>query len=407
MPSMTEEQIVSEAEQEIPKPPRTVIICSRRVITDCSLYMKFLLVGLADESAKVCLIAPPKIDVEPVVPPAFGVLRYPAVELPLMQHYNRRQLLDRLAEFRPELLHCLCESMAPLSRRLSRQLHIPYILNIDSINRPWRPVAISPTRCVAIITPAKSIADHLASAYPKYAGRIRQINIGVFPSNTVSSFAHRDRVPGIVIAQPPPAASNQQRGGGLENILRVLHRLVVENHRFMTAVISEGGTCSAGPRMSLSARRTRKAQKQVRSLLRELGLSRVVSLIPPLPGYESAIGTADIFIVPRPSSGFNMALLSAMSAGCCVAACKGGVDDLILDNKTAVVFNPDDQLSIYNTLKQLLDAPYFARQIAVQAQEFLRQNHHVSDMVVSTLQLYHEASEKSKNQKANIKNAEA
>jgi glycosyltransferase involved in cell wall biosynthesis len=396
---MAEEQIVNEAEQEIPKPPRTVIICSRRVITGCSLYLKFLLVGLADESAKVCLVAPPKIDVEPVVPPAFEVLRYPAVELPLMQHYNRGRLIDRLAECRPELLHCLCESMAPLARRLSRQLHIPYILNIDSIARPWHPVTISPTRCVAIITPAKSIADNLTSAHPKYADRIRHINIGVFPSDTVSSFAHRDRVPGIVITQPIPAASKQQRGGGLENILRVLHRLVVENQRFMAAVISEGGVCSAGQQMSLSGKRTRRAEKQVSSLLREFGLSRAITLIPPLPGYESAINTADIFIVPRPSSGFNMALLSAMSAGCCVAACRGGVDDLILDNKTAVVFNPDDQLSIYNTLKRLLDTPHFARQIAAQAQEYLRQNHHVSTMVASTLQIYREAAMTVKNRK--------
>jgi glycosyltransferase involved in cell wall biosynthesis len=400
---MAEEQIVSEVEQDIPKPPRTVIICSRRVITDCSLYLKFLLVGLANESAQVCLVAPPKIDVEPVVPPAFEVLRYPAVELPLMQHYNRGLLLDRMAEFRPELLHCLCESMAQLTRRLSRQLHIPYILNIDSITRPWHPVTISPTRCVAIITPAKSIADHLASAHPKYADRIRQINIGVFPSDTVSSFAHRDRIPGIVIAQPPQAASKQQRGGGLETILRVLHRLAVENQRFMAAVISEGDTCSADSRMSLSGKRTRRVEKRIRSLLRELGLSRAITLIPPLPGYESAIDTADIFVVPRPSSSFNMALLSAMSAGCCVAACKGGVDDLIIDGSTAVVFNQDDQLSIYNALKRLLDAPHFARQIAAQAQEYLRQNYHVSTMVASTLQLYREASEKSKNQKANIK----
>jgi glycosyltransferase involved in cell wall biosynthesis len=387
---MAEEQITSEVEQEIPKPPRTVIISSRRVITDCSLYLKFLLVGLADESAQVCLVAPPKINVEPVVPPAFEVLRYPAVELPLMHRYNHGLLLDRLTEFRPQMLHCICESMAPLTRRLSRQLGIPYVLNIDSITRHWHPVTISPTRCVAIITPAKSIADHLASALPRYADRIRQINIGVFPSDTVSSFAHPGRIPGIVIAQPPHAASKQHRQDGLDNVLQVLHRLVVENCRFMAAVIGAGA-----------------AERHVRKLLRTLGLSRPVALIGQLDGINPAIAAADIFVVPRPSSGFNMALLSAMSSGCCVAACKGGVDDLILDNKTAVVFNPDDQLSIYNALKQLLDAPDYARRIAAQAQGYLRQNHHVSTMVASTLQLYREASKKSKNQKANIKNTEA
>jgi glycosyltransferase involved in cell wall biosynthesis len=167
--------------------------------------------------------------------------------------------------------------------------------------------------------------------------------------------------------------------GGLDNVLHVLHRLVVENYRFMTAVISED-----------------YAERHIRTLLGKLGLSRVVTLVPALAGIDPAIAAADIFVVPRPSSCFNMALLSAMSAGCCAAACKGGVDDLIIDGSTAVVFNPDDQLSIYGALKRLLDAPDYARQIAAQAQTFLRQNHHVSTMVTSTLQLYREASAKNR-----------
>ena len=370
---MTEEQITSEVAQEIPKSPRTAIICSRRIITDYSLYLKFLLVGLADESVPVCLVVPPRIDIESVMPPAFEVLRHPSVEFPLMQHYNRRVLLERLEEFRPELIHCLCESMAVLTRWLSRQLQIPYILNIDSISRPWHPVMISQTRCVAIITPAKSIADHFVSVHTKYTDRISQINIGVFAADTIACFAHRNRIPGIVIAQPVLNADD------LDNVFQVFHRLNVDNYQFMVAFIGVVG-----------------AEKHIRTLLRKLGLSRVVTHIPPLPGIDPAIAAADIFVVPRPSSSFSMALLSAMSAGCAVAACRGGVDDLIIDDKAAVVFNPDDQLSIYNALKQLLDAPDYARQIAAQAQEYLRQKHHVSDMISAMLQLYRQASAKNK-----------
>ncbi|MGA2092896.1 MAG: glycosyltransferase family 4 protein [Sedimentisphaerales bacterium] len=369
MPSMAEEQIVSEVEQEVAKPPRTAIICSRRTITDYSLYLKYLLLGLADESAQVLLVAPPRVNIEAVVPPAFEAVRHPAVEFPLMQRYNRKALLERLAEFRPALLHCLCESMAALTSWLSRQLQIPYILNIDSISRPWHPVMISPTRCVGIIAPAKSIADHLVLVHPKYADRVRQINIGVFTAETVACFTHRDRVPGIVIAHPLTNA------GDLDNIFQVFHRLGVENYQFMAAVIGADS-----------------AEKHIRNLLRELGLSRLVTFIGSLSGIDPAIAAADIFVVPRPSSGFNMALLAAQASGCAVAACKGGVDDLIIEDKTAVVFNPDDQLTIYSALKRLLDSPDFARQIAAQAQEYLRQNHHVSAMVASTLQLYREVS---------------
>ena len=86
-----------------------------------------------------------------------------------------------------------------------------------------------------------------------------------------------------------------------------------------------------------------------------------------------------------------MLLLAAMGAGSVVAASKGGVDDLIIDEKTAIVFNPDDQLSVYNCLKRIFDARETARKIAADAQQFLRQNHYVSDMVGSTIQLYRQA----------------
>ena len=78
-------------------------------------------------------------------------------------------------------------------------------------------------------------------------------------------------------------------------------------------------------------------------------------------------------------------------AALAMTACKGGVDDLIIEGKTAFVFNPDDRLSIYSCLKRIFDTPDLARQIAAGAQEHLRRNHHVSAMVASTLALYHEA----------------
>jgi glycosyltransferase involved in cell wall biosynthesis len=122
--------------------------------------------------------------------------------------------------------------------------------------------------------------------------------------------------------------------------------------------------------------------------LRSMGLLRFVTVVPRQLGFYSVGSAADIFIAPRPSSSFNMHLLAAMSAGSIVVACTGGVDDLIIEGKTALTFNPDDQLSIYNCLKRIFDAYLEARQIAYQAQQHLRQSHHVSDMVASTLSLY-------------------
>jgi glycosyltransferase involved in cell wall biosynthesis len=80
-----------------------------------------------------------------------------------------------------------------------------------------------------------------------------------------------------------------------------------------------------------------------------------------------------------------------MSVGAAVAACKGGVDDLIIEEQTAIAFDPDDELSIYSSLQRLFDRRELARKIAGGAQEYLRENHTVSNMITSTLRTYREA----------------
>lgn len=369
---MPDEQITSDVELERPLPPRVAIIASRRTFDEYSVYLKYLLVGLADESVPVLLVCPPLPGVDAIVPPAVEVVRHPAIDVPFLKRYNLRRLLGRLNEFQPDLIHCLCESKAALARWLARHLELNYLLNLNSIVSRLQLLSLSPARCAAIVAPAKTIADNFAAGHPKFADRVRQINIGVFVPGTTACFARPERVPSVVVSLPPDNPAD------LENLFQALHHLVVENYDFLAALIGVG-----------------RAESRIRKQLVSMGLFRVITIVPRLSGLVSALSSTDIFIVPRPFTGFNSLLLAAMSAGCAVAACTGGVDDLIIDGKTAIAFNPDDQLSIYNCLKRLFDARELALQIASGAQQHLRQNHHVSDMVASMLQLYRQAARSS------------
>ena len=98
----------------------------------------------------------------------------------------------------------------------------------------------------------------------------------------------------------------------------------------------------------------------------------------------------DIFIQPQPVNSFNPFLLQAMSHGSAIATCKGGVDDLIIENQTAVVFDPNDELNIMHTLQNLLSKREFARKIAKNAQQYVKKNHSVSNMISAYLRLYKE-----------------
>ena len=332
------------------------------------MFLEHLLVGLVDESIPVAFVCPPDCDVDSVVSPAVEVIRHPVFDLPLMGPQNRKKLTEQLAGFEPTVLHCLCRSKAKLTRQLSRQLNLPYVLTVNSLQKRTSRISISARRCAKIIAPAESIVANIAKLYPGLAERIERINIGTFVSETGGCFDQTSQLAGMVIAHPLDSAAE------FENLLGAAKRLAIEGYEFMLVLI--GG----GP-----------AEKQLRKLLDELGLLQIVTIVPRVQSWRYVLAAADIFILPVASAAFNPLLLEAMSAGMAVAACKGGVDDLIIQGQTAVVFNPDDELSIYDSLRQLFDRREFARQLAKGAQEYVRENHAVSKMVDALLQNYRQA----------------
>jgi glycosyltransferase involved in cell wall biosynthesis len=215
---------------------------------------------------------------------------------------------------------------------------------------------------------AQSIAANIAQVYPKYAERIKQIDIGTFAGESSVCFSEPSRLPSMVIAHP---LDNVDK---LENLFGAVRHLTIEGYEFMLVVIGGG-----------------RAERQLRRLLAALGLLQSVTIIPRLRPWRSVVGAGDIFIQPVASTSFNPLLLEAMSIGSVVAACKGGVDDLIIEDQTAVVFDPSDENNIMRSLQRLLDRRELARRIAEGAQQYLREHHTVSNMISSIMQTYRQA----------------
>jgi glycosyltransferase involved in cell wall biosynthesis len=350
---------------------RLALIASKRTLFEYSTFLGHLLVGLADESIPVALVCPPGCAVDSVISGTTEVIRYPVLELPFTEHINRKILVKQLAEFQPAVLHCLCESNASLTMHLSEQLGLPYVLTVNSLRKRWDRLLISQQWCAGIIVPAKSIVESVAKTHPHLADRIRQINIGTFVQERINCFSDPSRLASIVVA---PADGGLDNVDDFENLFNAVKDLMVDRYEFMMAVVGEG-----------------KAEMQLRKLLAALGLSQIVTIVPRLKPWHCVFAAGDIFIQPQPTSAFNPLLVEAMSVGAAVAACRGGVDDLIIENQTAVVFNPDDEISIKNTLQALFDKREFARKIAQGAQNYLRENYTASKMISATLQTYYDA----------------
>ncbi len=348
--------------------PRPALIVSAQTISEYSIFLEHLLVGLAVESIHTALVCPANCALGFVVPTSVRVIRHPAFDLPLFKRQNRKKLVEQLSDFKPTVLHCLCRSEAPLVRQLAWQLDLPYLLMVNSLQKWFSRLYISQSRCAKIIVPADTIAANVAKLYPAFTDRIERMNIGTFASKTSSCFHKPNWLASMVTAHPLDKESD------FESLFAAVRHLAIDGYEFMLVITGSG-----------------RAEKQVWKSLNVLGLSQIVTIVPRLEMWRSVLAAGDIFIQPQPSNAFNPLLLEAMSVGAAVAACKGGVDDLIIDGKTAVVFDPTDELSIYDTLQQLFNRWEMAKQIAKTAQQHLRENYTVSGMISFTLRAYKDA----------------
>lgn len=347
---------------------RVALIGSEHTVCEYSMFLRHLLVGLADESVPVALICPSGCSRDSVFAGAAEVICHPVFDLPLTEHLNINLLVEQLWKFEPNLLHCLCESRASLVKKLARRMKLPYVLTVNSLRGWWGQFPISFKRCAKIIVPAKTIADSVARAQPGFADRIEQINMGTFVAETSGCFSQSSQIATLVMAHSLDNADH------FENVFNVLRHLRIDGYEFMMVVAGSG-----------------RDERQIRKLLTALDLLQIVTMVPRLRPWRSVLAAGDIFIRPQPSLVFDPSLMEAMSVGVAIAGCMGGVDDLIMEDRTAVVFDPNDELSILRSLKRLLDRREFAREIAKNAQQYLAENHTVSNMISAILRTYRQA----------------
>jgi len=331
------------------------------------MFLEHLLVGLADKSIPVALICPPGFNPGTVFTGITEIINYPIFDLPLMERLNIRLLTERLAKFEPTVLHCLCESRASLTRQLAHRLDLPYVLMVNSMQKRWSHLPVSSTYCRRIIVPSKSIDENMSSVHHRFADRIKQINVGTFVTLKSGCFSDPNRLATMIVTDP------FTRTDDFEILFNVFKHLSIDGYEFMV-VIAEGG----------------RTDRHLWKLLHALDLLRNVSIVPRRLPWRSILAAGDIIIRARPNYTFDPVLLKAMSIGTAVAGCKGGVDDLLIDDRTAVIFNPNDEMSIMRSLQKLLDRRELARHIAENAQQYLRENYSVSKMISEILHVYDE-----------------
>ena len=358
-----------ETQQDEPvqasEPIRPVLFAGQFGLAQSRYTIRRLLSGLVGSAHGAALVSSGQADFADVLAPTVEFVEYPMLKLPLFRVQNRRILLDRLSRFKPTVLHGFWPDNPELVSWVSRKLGVPYVLSfyqrVSKISRLY----LDARHASALVAPFQYIADDLAHQWPYLKDRVRLIEPGCYVEDQCACFDREDQNASLILIQP------LERLTPLEPLLQAVRHLALDGFEFALGIIGTG-----------------PAEMAVRRRIRALGLMPVVTLVPELKPMRSLLEGCDIFIHLENSAACNMAMLEAMSLGVAVAGTSDPGQELLKDQQTAAVFETDDEIQIYGTLKKLLTQREWTRQLALEGQVLLRKNHRVSQMLESLTQLY-------------------
>ncbi|MBL7107050.1 MAG: glycosyltransferase family 4 protein [Phycisphaerae bacterium] len=346
------------------------LIMSEQFLKDYHILIDHVLCGLAEQSIPAVIVCLGALSPEDILPPTIDIIKYPFFDLPFLGSRNRRILAGQLSSLKPTVLHCFCPTMVAITKKISKDLSIPYVLSVNSIAKKISGMFLNTKRMAKVITPSLTICNSLEKKHPGLRSRLTVIHPGSFAGDRVSCFSDINKTPAIIVSGP------LKKPETILPLLGAFRHLVIDGHNFLIVFTGFGDSVS-----------------QIIKHVRAAGLLAFATIIGKTRNEYTAVKGADVFVRCSASSGFDMLLLEAMGAGLVVAGCKDGIEDLIIENSTAMVFDPDDELSIYSCLEQILDQRDKARKLAQKAQNHVRENYPVSRMIDKLIEVYYQALE--------------
>ena len=357
---------------------RPAVFVSKDDIDCYGVPLRHLMVGLADQSSPAALVCPIDSQYNSVLCPSVEFVNHPLFKIPVFVTQNRMEVMDKLSKFKPTILHCFSPEKAKVTSYVSEQLSLPYVVSVNSVKKCYSKSFLCGGNCAGVIGSSGEVVEKLKSQYPNCKSSIEQVNMGAFVEDEVSCFADSSRITSMVLAQELTSVSE------LESLLNAIRHLGIDGYEFLLAIIGQG-----------------HASKKNRALIKSLGLGNLVTFVSEIKPMRSVFSGADIFLQLDVGDCVGSNLLEAMSVGMAVAASNHNKSELIMEDQTAVLFDPHDELSIYTCLKRLICKHEFARQLAANAQGQVKIKHSVSKMTNGIIEVYKQSQSRFKIAKSN------
>ncbi len=323
-----------------------------------------LCVGLIDEAIRTTVVGPrssgiDSLEIGPVRVQTYGSLAW------LRRNRELADLVYRLSEDAPRVVHALSGETAPLAAHLAGALDIPLVVTltgIDELTEQTAPILQSAANVVAVSEP---IRTHALQRLERSAEDIVRVRWGLVAGQAPSCFLDEKKDPTLVAISPLVSHA------GLEHLVDAMAQLARGQQRVLLFVLGSG-----------------PAENDLRRRVDGLGLNERVTFVGPIREWSTVLQGADVFIVPSGQHKLTIYPIAAMAAGVVVVASGGGDHDCLIDGQTARIYQPPSAELLAAVLAEVLADPSGSRRLAAAAQAYVAQHHRVSAMVAQTVQLY-------------------
>ena len=326
--------------------------------------LRQLCVGFVDEPVRTTVLCPHKTDPQMLLIGGTKDIRHGTLRWP-MRDRSIRRVIEALAGDEPDLVHVYSRRLADSARALAAHFDVPVVVQLtglDDLDILSAGQQGPPCEYVAYTAPILQAARRVLD---DQADRVTLIRPGMHAKTSPTCFADDQRTVTLVsFTRFTPQC-------GLMHLLEAVAALIRRGEDLLLFLLG------AGP-----------LEPRLRRRVIELGLLKSVTFTGAVQNRQVAMDAADILVSTRCQTELRSHSLEAMAAGMAIVAARGSVDDSLIDEHTALLFdsaNPD-QLTIQ--LSQLLEHRDMARQLAARAQEYVRQHHQPSVMVSAVAQLY-------------------
>ncbi len=133
----------------------------------------------------------------------------------------------------------------------------------------------------------------------------------------------------------------------------------------------------------------------LKKLVKQLSLSKRVHFVPATSNVVSIMQQAQVELVPSQWEGLGIVIMEAMAAGRLVVASRvGGIPEL-LNVKTGYLVDPGSVIAWKNTLKNILEQPFFLQKPLIEAgQKYANNNFGMEQMIGAYQKVYEQILQK-------------